>query len=507
MKDNVDISSFFDGLTDIFNPVVAYKGNYVFRSDVLSLVSKKENGKNLVEEFLDKKYYKSIKSILSQMSFIRNPKLYFVSDLAGDYGRDLKMSLDLFITEISYILTGEPFILSGNKETLREETLNYFRNYRKQINEIQNGNINSDNKKTYDTLMSDYVDNEKHRAMSLGKQYRPMIFDKYLQVKKDYITNFLIGLRYLIPLFDKPIDLNELEECLDLEKFYLAMAKQLIDVTHITLKTENAVHNSFVYVARYVSIVREMFENNKYNLKIDTITLEGKKIKYSVEDAIREYNQIILDNPEFSIHVLVDDGKDYRDMNVVEDVTSEIEEYVESKKLEASWEFIRNSKKEENELSDEVIDRIKKGNSKKKITRDERVQMVLDRMSFLENTDYLYKITGKNNFEGYIGYIYQNGTVIFERLYKNKNSKEPSYSNATYVMTFNNFVEMSKLTKTDIIKYIKFGGTDVKRVYHTSKWCDKIIQIIKGKAYDEKAMEKIDRLIKDGEISKKKSNN
>ena len=36
-------------------------------------------------------------------------------------------------------------------------------------------------------------------------------------------------------------------------------------------------------------------------------------------------------------------------------------------------------------------------------------------------------------------------------------------------MNFNNFVQMSKLTKTDIMAYIKNGGTDVRRVYHTNK--------------------------------------
>ena len=70
-------------------------------------------------------------------------------------------------------------------------------------------------------------------------------------------------------------------------------------------------------------------------------------------------------------------------------------------------------------------------------------------------------------------------------------------------MTFNNFVEMSKKTKTDIMAYIKNGGTDVRRVYHTNKWIDKMIAIITGKTYDEKAMERIDKLISEGKISKK----
>ena len=95
--------------------------------------------------------------------------------------------------------------------------------------------------------------------------YRPFSFEDYLEVKKSYITSFIVGLRYLLPLFDKPINLSELEECLDLEKFYLAMAKQLIDVTHTTLKSDNAVHNSFVYVEKYIMAVKALREKGNYD--------------------------------------------------------------------------------------------------------------------------------------------------------------------------------------------------------------------------------------------------
>lgn len=504
MKNNINIVEFFDGLTEVFNPAVAYKGNYAFSTDVLSLVSKKLNGKNLVNEYLDKKFFKEIKSILSKMSFTQNPKLFFISDLSGNYGRDLKISIDLFLTEFAYILTGENTMFYGDAAKIKDEAVNYFRAYRNKLSNIINGNITDENISIDKKLREEYILNEEHRRKVLGKNYRPMTYARYVEVKKDYVTNFIVGLRYLFPLFDKPINLNELEQCVDMEKFLLAMAKQLIDVTHMTLNSENSVHNSFVYVEKYISVVKKAFENKEYNLTIDTISGEGERIKYSVGDAVREYNEIKFAHPEFSVYSFESDGRDYRNIDIVTDFTNEVEEYIESKKLEASWEFIRNGKKDVINLPDEVIDRIKKSVDKKKVTREERVQLIADRMNFLDHTNYLYKMTGKDCFEGYVGYIYSNGNVIFEKFYKKKDTVEPANSNATYVMTFNNFVEMSKLTKTDIIEYIKRGGTDVKRVYHTSTWCDRILQIINGKTYDEKAIDKIDRLINDGQISKKK---
>lgn len=505
MKKEVSIVEFFDGLTEVFNPPVAYKGNYVFSTDVLSLVSKKVNGKNLVDEYFDKNFYRQIKSILSKMNFTNNPKLFFISDLAGNYGRELKISIELFITEFTYILTGETFDFSSKSENIKEEAVNYFRNYRKKLSDILDGNINDENFQININLKNEYVQNEEHRRKVLGKNYRPMTYARYVEVKKDYITNFIVGLRYLIPLFDKPINLTELEECVDMDKFLLAMAKQLIDITHLTLESDGAVHNSFVFVEKYISVVKKVWEQGKYDFKIDTISGTGKSIKYSVGDAVREYNEIKFNHPEFEVYSFESDGRDYRDMETVTTFTNEIEEYIESKKLEASWEFIRNGKKEITPASDEVVTRLnKKVDKKKKVSREERVQAINDRMNFLDHTNYLYKMSGKDNFKGYVGYIYENGTVIFEKFYKNKDIAEPAKSNATYVMTFNNFVQMSKLTKTDIIEYIKAGGTDVSRIYHTSTWCNRVLQIINGKTYDEKAMDKIDRLINEGQISKRK---
>ena len=505
MKNSKSITTYFEGISEIFNPIVAYEGNYVFNADVLTLVGKKQNGRNLVEDYFEKNYYSQIRAILHGMNFVANPKLYVVSDLAGEYGREIKMSIELFLIEIAHILTGNGIVFSGNYETIKAEASQYFRNYRKQLSEIQSGNINESNQSIYSNLKKDYELNENSRKMYLGNNYRPFSFERYIELKKEYVTNLIVGLRHLIPLFDKSIKLDELQECLDLEKFYLAMAKQLIDTTHLTIKEANAIHNSFVYMEKYIMAVKSLRMLGNYNLVVDTITIDGKKIKYSVNDAIREYNEIKIAHPEFAVYHFESDGRDFRDMGIVRDFASELESYIESKNLQVSWEFIRNGKKEIVPVDEESLVRLKKKkNDKKRITREEKIQFVTDRMNFLDHTDYVYKMTGKNQFEGYVGYIYSNGVVVFEKFYKSLDSHEPSTSNATYVMTFNNFVQISKLTKTDIITYIKNGGTDVRRVYHTSKWLDKMISIITSKTYDEEAMKKIDSLISEGKINRKK---
>ena len=63
MNNEMSITQYFDGISEVFNPAVTYQGNYAFSADVFSMVSKKENGKNLVEQYFDKKFYSQIKYI------------------------------------------------------------------------------------------------------------------------------------------------------------------------------------------------------------------------------------------------------------------------------------------------------------------------------------------------------------------------------------------------------------------------------------------------------------
>ena len=500
MKNIVSLAEYLDGINGVFNPSVTYEGSFAFDSKALSSASKIKDGKNLVDEYLEKKYFSHFRSVLQKIKFIANPRLYFESDVSGSYGRDLKPLLVVFVDQFSMILTGSSIEGIEDNEQYRQSVIQHFRDVRKQLTEIQNGNITAENQDLYEHSKQDYHVNEEYRKKSMGVTYRKATFAQYLEAKKEYITNFIVGLKALFPLFDKPINLDELQECLDLDKLYLVMAKQLIDTTNLILKDGNAVHNSFVFVEKYIQAVRAVRLKGPYELTVDTVTIDGKPIKYSVDDAIREYNEIKVVHPEFEVY-----GKDYRDLETATDFARELMDYMDSKKLEASWRFVRKGKKEETPVEEEVIDRLHhRYASEKKLTREEKLQAIADRMSFLDHTNYVYKMTGKEQFEGYVGYIYENGIVVFEKFYKSAENHEPSISNATYIMNFNNFVQMSKLTKPEIINYIKNGGTDVRRVYHTNRWLEKMVSIITGKSYDDQAMDKIDRLINEGKITKKK---
>ena len=136
-----------------------------------------------------------------------------------------------------------------------------------------------------------------------------------------------------------------------------------------------------------------------------------------------------------------------------------------------------------------------------------------ERLDTFENTNYLYKIVGMDKFDGYVGFIYADGTVLFEKFFevtKNKitgeEEKRPcKLSNATYKMNIYNFAQFSKLTKQEIIGYIKnIGCEELERFYHSKNWSKNIRK--KAEAYsknrDLDIYNEISSLIDKGDLTK-----
>ncbi len=504
MKNKISMTDCISGIEEVFNPLVTYEGSYVFNASLLSLTSKVDGKRNLVDEYLEKNLFSRIRQCFPNLDFIHAIRLFLVSDLDEVKGRNLRPSIDLFVEDMCANLTGGPMNLPVDEPLTKDVAVEYFRNIRKQIGQLERGEFTPLNEELNSKLKEVYKLNEEFRMKRYGFNYRPLSYVEFLTLNKESLTAFIVGLRSLFPLMEKNIDLKELEKCLDLDKFYLAIVRQLILTTKMCIENYGMVHNSFVFVETYMAALRFIMSQAPYNLTVSVEDLDGSRFKYSVSDAMREYNEIKLSHPEFQIHEIDEYAdRDLRDLEVVKQTSQEVKDIIDSKQLAASWNFIENGSTGPRESSEEVVDLLKKKVTLKKPTREQLVQDVNDRMRLFESTNYVYKITGKNNFEGYVGYIYENGVVMFEKFYQIVGSYEPAHSNATYVMTFRNFVEMSKRTKVDIIEYIKQGGTDVRRLYHTTNWCDRVLQIVKGKTYDEKAMEKIDRLINSGELKKK----
>lgn len=513
MKKSPKISEILNGLEDIFNPPMNYEGSFVIPLEIFYDNSKIKNGKNLVEEFFENMYFNPIKNAFHGIKMTQNPTLFLESDISENgYGRTLKGSLILLATDLIYQITGNDFHPSDDSTELITQVKDYSRWYRKELSAIQHHEMNEEREKLLKDLEASYQNNERIRAKYYASTQLPLSFAKFLERKKEYMVSLSFGIKNIAPLFSKSIDLSKLAECLNLEKFYLTLMKYLIEITKIYIDKTGHVHNSLVQVATYINIVNDIRQKEKYDLEITYTFPNRKKIKYSIDDLINEYNEIRLKNPDFRIIEFdPDPDTDLRDYNNALELMHQIDDLIRSKELKASWNFIRNGKLDDkNDVKSDhqspvkppkYENKAKKKNYKK--SREELIQDAVERLTYLDSTRYLYKIHGKNNFDGYVGYIYENGSVIFEKFYCSQNSLKPALENATYVMSLSNFVEMSRKTKTEIISYIKSGATELRRIYHTSTWYTRIEQVINSKTYNQETIDRIERLINEDQLQKR----
>ena len=174
--------------------------------------------------------------------------------------------------------------------------------------------------------------------------------------------------------------------------------------------------------------------------------------------------------------------------------------------MSASWTLIPKGSIQDDEIKKGVLQNHEERFS---LEESEKVRRMIIGREFLESSDYLFRLEGINKFEGYIGYIYPNGTVIFEKYYENIKTKKVANGNATYIMNLTNFVEVSKLTKTEIIAKINSGEiVGVKRIFHREdmeRWKAQISQLLVGDEYTDEVVDYINDLVNSQVIEKRGS--
>ena len=175
----------------------------------------------------------------------------------------------------------------------------------------------------------------------------------------------------------------------------------------------------------------------------------------------------------------------YREIDLMEKLTSLKEE-----DTRINWELLPKGEGEKlNKNSNQKI-----GSSTSKVVDEDDVTKRID---FLENTGYVGKLKGLNTFTGYYGYVYPNGTVILEKFWEDEESIRPAVNYATYVMNIDNFIDMSKISRINLVEYIRtLPEIGVKRLYHSNiaNWERNIYKEINGIYRLEDAVEFINSL-------------
>lgn len=302
---------------------------------------------------------------------------------------------------------------------------------------------------------------------------------------------------------------EEFEDCFEKDKMILMLCKCIVDNCRETVKNENSFHNCMVEVIQLIQNVKELGLENEFNPCIKLYDEEKKKyVIYTFADLKKEVAQMLSEHPEFEVATI--QMQDAVSKNLVRnaEATTKFGEILTARKkqvLAANWEFVKPGERDDKEQT-EAVDfdtQMRKRDAKISSHEKDAYLELMRKRLFFDKTGYMEQILGINSFAGYVGYIYANGLVIFEKMYEDDSRLVPvKEANATYVMNIDNFVELSALSKTDIIKYIKSTvNPNVKRVYHSKNWEQRLLSIIEGSGYDA-VEEKIDTLIETGRVRK-----
>ena len=502
MEINEYLDMVLDGVNNYFDPAVNYKGEYQFNYKVLKEASKvTEDGTNLIEEYFKKYFFDKAHDIFPNF---RDIPLIFNNTYKKDgYGRCLRISNNDIVASLFFSITGVYPKISDdktdeeNRKAIRDRIREYLRNSRDCINKGKNS-------EHYNFFYNNYL--------SFNKQGYNFTFDQYMNKMTNLICDgFFANLIRFYNTFNKDIDINKIHEMVDIEKFDFIMAHQLIILSQVASEVVDTYHNSLASVYKYIEAIdlyiKEVDPN--YRISLTSYDVVGNPIpNYNYHKLKKEFNEIVTKYPQFQV-ISVDSNSinfDPKDVDEIEKYKSMIAKVFEDNVLSASWELIPDGNGNRvNSYSSNVQHRGSSiDNIEARLTKGQ--QRLVNCKMFLDSTDYLKTIRGINNFDGYIGYIYSSGIVVFEKFYKKYETRIPVDEGATYVMTFDNFVDMSQKTKAEIMDYIKNNGEDVRRIYHSGEWQDKVSTVIRTGDLSVLDKWKENKVLKKSIFSEKNSN-
>ena len=513
----------------LFHPKVYYDGEWFLggefrldskKRDYLLLNAKIVNGKNAYLEYLEKHFFRPMAGAVNSRSVIHAfyPKISLhVDEKLGK--RVVTFSLPFFLYEqLSGLLDEEGamkrFAQKIVEDSKEEDWVDFvkqeIRNDRKAYSDVQK---NGHQSPYYPLVYQTYLDYVRYANTMMD-------FSSFLEGKIRGSTKLIIGARYYPEIFNQEINTEELLEAFDYDKFCLLAARSALDCAKSTEERENLVDNSISYVKVYLDAVSLIKKNNpKYHPIIQVINRDtNRKEIVDVSDIEKEYGSLLSRHPEFSfveanqqqIDTLLktqgledeeissfDIGKkDHQEL-----IVKLLEKLRKDRLLAAQWRFIPKGSKIESEGPTKKVER-----ETFALNPDEKVRRMLICREFLDNSPYVCKLYGMDKFEGYIGYMYLNGSVVFNKYYQNLKTYQVASSRATYVMRFDNFMELSRLTKSEIIHMIqKDRHAKVKRIFHREdmdRWISEVKRAIVGDDYQKEVEAFIELMIQKEELQK-----
>lgn len=480
----------------VFDPIPSYDGQWLFTIDNLR---KNAKSKEIWDDFYKEIYEEPLRKLF-ETDRILDLHVGMISKPTEEMkGRCLRFNkVDFFVELISFLNQNIDRIGLNDKENNARimSLLNHIKGNNEELNIAFSESLKEHARRLKDVLDKGFNSEYFDCAMKDYEPYKNRIsFEDY--IKNNYLisSKFQVGMLRLDDFFDRNIDFNKLYELFNPDTFCLLFAKIIYE---FNLKIENEykrLDNSYGYLCYYKMMIDKVVgqDDKRYDPKIFYTLESGKKIKYSRWNFMNEYHELMERHPEagsFKLPVLEDDDHDrYKDISLMEKITRL---YREDTKV--NWEFLP----EGEEIKRSEKKSTKKVSSSKVKDKEELIQEINMRINILENSGFIGRpVKGLNTFSGYYAFIYPNGKVILEKFWESENTLNPAVNSATYVMTIDNFIEMSKISRINLIEYIKtLPEIGVKRIFHTNinNWQRNLYDKINGTYRIEDAIDFINSL-------------
>ena len=99
------------------------------------------------------------------------------------------------------------------------------------------------------------------------------------------------------------------------------------------------------------------------------------------------------------------------------------------------------------------------------------------KINFFEKTNYVFKLYGVSEFDGYVAYVYENGEILLEKYFSDYTECMPASGDAIYNLNIYNFEDKSKMSKIALMK-----DSSVKRIIHCATFEEQAKKIIEKEA-------------------------
>lgn len=463
---------------------------YDIKNDILVLNAKEKDGKNMYIDFLDKNLYSRFDFNPSDRNDtrIKNMILPTISVIMDRKTSKRKIHFNysfLFIKHLNMIgIDARDNAVSGNYSAFLKRIKTELNDYVKSFNNC----INQKPSKKDSELIVDKLHIVQDANNLTRKDIRALILIRdFIKKLKKHFGVFSNIIR------NEEFNLDGFVDCFDIDKLYLVCAKCILNYASETHKIiPGALFPGINEVLNYVTKANDEYIG-EYNPEIKLYDKENNKYyTYDFKTLKKDLNEYFSYFPKNNIKSVSFDEMKEHNLSKPKDIV----EYLKNKEnldvLKASWEFIKKGE------SNEYIKRKRSIDGKRTYVDSESLEAkVNSRLEFFESTNYTAKIIGIDKFDGYVGYIYNDGTVIFEKFFEDMEKKKPAKDgNATYIMNIYNFTEFSKLSKPEIINYIKNNndGT-ILRKYHTKNWENNINEMVKDIKIDIDVQTAINKLL------------